>query len=175
MKKIITILFIWSSIVLSGCDTEIKNSEKYIIAVVDVDRVLHESRLNKLAKTHLAKVRENLNMTYIEVEVLYGPQSKQPDPQAVSDSLVQLERQYQSEVQNVNNVIKRLLQNKAMNWQVYNPNSVVITREQLLAAGESTDITNIILSELEFTNPIFENVSSKQTESIYSNEISAPD
>lgn len=49
-----------------------RNSAKQTVSVVDVDRVLNESRLNNLTQNYLTQVKADLQIELNEIESLHG-------------------------------------------------------------------------------------------------------
>ena len=153
VSTIVSGLVLALSLPLAGCtDTEKGPS----VVCVDVERVLSQSAAAKQAGEHLTRVRAVLQegLDSYRKELEKSPEEKRR--QELAQGLVVLQRQLQLEQAAARDVVSRHMLAKIEAWRTGDrENTMVVARQNLLAAPSSVDITADIISRMDAESVTF--------------------
>ncbi|WP_291438964.1 OmpH family outer membrane protein [Desulfovibrio sp.] len=139
-------------ILLTGC---LNFSDPPKVGVVDVDRVLRESRAAHAAAKHLDAVRQRLNAGWNELQKAYAAAPPKEREQALVQGLRALRNQMALEEAAARQVVVNHMQAEAARWRESYKAQMVLTRSGLLDAAPGMDITGTVMEAMNLHEPAF--------------------
>ena len=126
-----------------------------VMGVVDVQKVLKESKAAGAARAHLEQARAALQMGLDALEAEYKGAPEAERRRVLSEGLMTLNRQMSIEEQAANQVVLQMMQEEAAKWRASSKASCVITLQNLLDADKSVDVTDKIIAAMNKRTPKF--------------------
>ncbi|MDR3357294.1 MAG: OmpH family outer membrane protein [Desulfovibrio sp.] len=123
------------------------------VVVVDVERVLRESKAAEAGRAHLDAVKERLQKG---LDLLREAVEKDPADQrerSLAEGLQTLRRQVALEEAAANRVVNGLLLEAVRRLRAKNRHTVVIARQNLLDAEPGVDVTDAVLADMNAGAP----------------------
>ena len=119
------------------------------VACVDVERVMTQSKAARQANEHLGKVQAVLqdSLTAYQKELQKNPSGKRQ--QELQQGTAVLQRQLALEQAAARNVVTRHMLAAIDKWRAGKSGTVVIARQNLLAAPDSADISDDIIAGMD--------------------------
>lgn len=137
----------------SGCNAEEKVMQK--LAVVDLEVVMQKSKPAEQAREHLKKVKARLEDGLKQLDKAWAKRPAAERQVVLRDGLRKLNNQMAAEEEAANAVVMKLLVDASKAWQGKNKGSIVVPRQNTLAADESADISNDIIKLMADMKPKF--------------------
>ncbi|ATD80360.1 MULTISPECIES: OmpH family outer membrane protein [Desulfovibrio] len=139
-------------ILLTGC---LNFSDPPKVGIVDVDRVLRESRAAHAATRHLEAVRQRLDAGWSELQKTYAAAPPKEREQALVQGLRALRRQMALEEAAARQVVVNHMLAETARWRESYKAQMVLARNGLLDAAPGMDITGTIMEGMNLHEPAF--------------------
>lgn len=120
-----------------------------LVAVVDVERVLRETKASRAGREHLAAVQAVLQKGWDELQTVSGNEPQEQRQRALNQGLQTLQARIAEEEAAASAVVLEQMRSAVRNWRLKNKGSVVIARQNLLDASSSVDITGDIITAMD--------------------------
>lgn len=139
-------------IFLTGC---LNFDDPPKVGVVDVDRVLRDSRAAQAAARHLDAVRQRLNAGWSELQKAYAAAPPTEREQALAQGLRTLRRQMALEEEAARQVVVSHMLTEAARWRESYKAQMVLARNGLLDTAPGMDITGTVIEAMNLHEPAF--------------------
>ena len=139
-------------IFLTGCFT-FDDSPK--VGVVDVDRILRESRAAQAAVRHIDAARQRLDAGWNELQKMQAASPPAEREQALAQGLNTLRRQMALEEAAARQAVVNHMLAEVTRWRESTKAQMVLPRNGMLDAAPGTDITGIIMNAMNQHDPAF--------------------
>lgn len=137
------------------CMAEVVQAASPVIAVLDVEKVLKDSKASAQGREHLAAARKSLEAGWAELQKKWQGKPEKQRKQVLAEGLRALNTQMANEESAANKVVLALMQKKVQEWRKSNNCQYVIARQNLLDAGETADITAAVIALMDKETPKF--------------------
>ncbi|MDY0260748.1 MAG: OmpH family outer membrane protein [Desulfovibrio sp.] len=159
-------------IFLTGC-LNFDDSPK--VGVVDVDRILRESRAAQAAVRHIDAVRQRLDAGWNELQKMYAASLPAEREQALAQGLNTLRRQMALEEAAARQVVVNHMQTEVARWRESTKAQMVLPRNGMLDAAPGTDITGTIMDAMNQHDPVFSSLPTVHVEGSSNDTDKTPD
>ena len=139
-------------IFLTGC---LNFDDPPRVGVVDVDRILRESRAAQAAVRHLDAVRQRLDAGWNELQKTQSAAPSAEREQTLTQGLNTLRRQMALEEAAARQVVVNHMQTEVARWRESTKAQMVLPRNGMLDAAPGMDITETILDAMNKHDPAF--------------------
>ena len=123
--------------------------------VVDVDRILHESRAAQAAVRHLNAARQRLDAGWNELQKMHAATPPAEREQTLAQGLNTLRRQMALEEAAARQVVVNHMLTEVARWRESTKAQMVLPRNGMLDAAPGTDITGTIMNAMNQHDPAF--------------------
>lgn len=127
----------------------------YVIAVLDVEKVLKDSRAAAQGREHLAAAKKNLDAGWEQLKKKWAGKPEKQRKQVLAEGYRALNKQMANEETAANKVVLALMQKKVQEWRKNNDAQYVIAKQNLLDAVETADITAAVIALMDKETPKF--------------------
>jgi Skp family chaperone for outer membrane proteins len=152
MMKIALVAPVLLCALLWGCLPESREPVA-LVAVVDVERVLRESKAAQAGREHLAAVQAVLQKGWNDLQTVSGNEPQEQRQRSLAQGLQTLQVRIAEEETAAGAVVLEQMRGATRNWRLKNKGSVVIARQNLLDASSSVDITADIIAAMDAKEP----------------------
>ena len=139
---------------LGGC-LEGSTSATPQTAVVDLERIMSQSRAAEAGRAHLAKARQRLEQGFADLQKAWAKAPDEEREAVLRDGALTLRRQMAAEEAAVQNVVNGLLLEEVKAWREAHKVALVLPRRNVLDADASLDITAAILKGMDARKAVF--------------------
>ena len=144
------------SLLCGGCrQEECSQAATPVIAVLDVEKVLKESKASEMGRAHLAEARKRLQTGKAELWRTWGKMPDEERKEVYAKGLQALDKQMDNEEAAANQVVLTLMKQKAQEWRKNSSCQYVIAKQNFIDAAESVDITNEVIALMNKETPQF--------------------
>ena len=144
------------SLLCGGCrQEEGSQAATPVIAVLDVEKVLKESKASEMGRAHLAEARKRLQTGKAELWKTWGKMPDEERREVFAKGLQALDKQMANEEAAANAVVLTLMHQKAQEWRKNSSCQYVIAKQNFIDAAESVDITNEVIALMDKETPQF--------------------
>lgn len=157
MRHIATTLALTALLVaclLGGC-LEGSTSAAPQTAVVDLERIMSQSRAAEAGRAHLAKARQRLEQGFADLQKAWAKAPDKEREAVLRDGALTLRRQMAAEEAAVQNVVNGLLLEEVKAWRKAHKAALVLPRRNVLDADAGLDITAAILKGMDARKAVF--------------------
>lgn len=157
MRHIATTLALTALLVaclLGGC-LEGSTSAAPQTAVVDLGRIMSQSRAAEAGRAHLAKARQRLEQGFADLQKAWAKAPDKEREAVLRDGALTLRRQMAAEEAAVQNVVNGLLLEEVKAWRKAHKAALVLPRRNVLDADAGLDITAAILKGMDARKAVF--------------------
>lgn len=157
MRHIATTLALTALLVaclLGGC-LEGSTSAAPQTAVVDLERIMSQSRAAEAGRAHLAKARQRLEQGFADLQKAWAKAPDKEREAVLRDGALTLRRQMAAEEAAVQNVVNGLLLEEVKAWRKAHKAALVLPRRNVLDADASLDITTDVLKGMDARKAVF--------------------
>ena len=157
MRHIATTLALTALLVaclLGGC-LEGSTSAAPQTAVVDLERIMSQSRAAEAGRAHLAKARQRLEQGFADLQKAWAKAPDEEREAVLRDGALTLRRQMAAEEAAVQNVVNGLLLEEVKAWRKAHKAALVLPRRNVLDADASLDITTDVLKGMDARKAVF--------------------
>ena len=139
---------------LGGC-LEDSTSAAPQTAVVDLERIMSQSRAAEAGRAHLAQARQRLEQGFADLQKAWAKAQDKEREAVLRDGALTLRRQMAAEEAAVQNVVNGLLLEEVKAWRKAHKAALVLPRRNVLDADDSLDITAAILKGMDARKAVF--------------------
>ena len=139
---------------LGGC-LEGSTSAAPQTAVVDLERIMSQSRAAEAGRAHLAQARRRLEQGFADLQKTWAKAPDKEREAVLRDGALTLRRQMAAEEAAVQNVVNGLLLEEVKAWRKAHKAALVLPRQNVLDADASLDITAAILKGMDARKAVF--------------------
>lgn len=139
---------------LGGC-LEGSTSAAPQTAVVDLERIMSQSRAAEAGRAHLAKARQRLEQGFADLQKAWAKAPDEEREAVLRDGALTLRRQMAAEEAAVQNAVNGLLLEEVKAWRKAHKAALVLPRRNVLDADASLDITAAILKGMDARKAVF--------------------
>ena len=139
---------------LGGC-LEGSTSAAPQTAVVDLERIMSQSRAAEAGRAHLAQARQRLEQGFADLQKAWAKAQDKEREAVLRDGALTLRRQMAAEEAAVQNVVNGLLLEEVKAWRKAHKAALVLPRRNVLDADDSLDITAAILKGMDARKAVF--------------------
>ena len=139
---------------LGGC-LEGSTSAAPQTAVVDLERIMSQSRAAEAGRAHLAKARQRLEQGFADLQKAWAKAPDEEREAVLRDGALTLRRQMAAEEAAVQNVVNGLLLEEVKAWRKAHKAALVLPRRNVLDADASLDITTDVLKGMDARKAVF--------------------
>ena len=139
---------------LGGC-LEGSTSAASQTAVVDLERIMSQSRAAEAGRAHLAQARQRLEQGFANLQKAWAKAPDKEREAVLRDGALTLRRQMAAEEAAVQNVVNGLLLEEVKAWRKAHKAALVLPRQNVLDADASLDITAAILKGMDARKAVF--------------------
>ena len=139
---------------LGGC-LEGSTSAAPQTAVVDLERIMSQSRAAEAGRAHLAQARQRLEQGFADLQKAWAKAPDEEREAVLHDGALTLRRQMAAEEAAVQNVVNGLLLEEVKAWRKAHKAALVLPRRNVLDADASLDITAAILKGMDARKAVF--------------------
>lgn len=139
---------------LGGC-LEGSTSAAPQTAVVDLERIISQSRAAEAGRAHLAKARQRLEQGFADLQKAWAKAPDEEREAVLRDGALTLRRQMAAEEAVVQNAVNGLLLEEVKAWRKAHKAALVLPRQNVLDADASLDITAAILKGMDARKAVF--------------------
>ena len=139
---------------LGGC-LEGSTSAAPQTAVVDLERIMSQSRAAEAGRAHLAQARQRLEQGFADLQKAWAKAPDEEREAVLRDGALTLRRQMAAEEAAVQNVVNGLLLEEVKAWRKAHKAALVLPRQNVLDADASLDITAAILKGMDARKAVF--------------------
>ena len=139
---------------LGGC-LEGSTSAAPQTAVVDLERIMSQSRAAEAGRAHLAQARQRLEQGFADPQKAWANAPDKERAAVLRDGALTLRRQMAAEEAAVQNVVNGLLLEEVKAWRKAHKAALVLPRRNVLDADASLDITAAILKGMDARKAVF--------------------
>ena len=139
---------------LGGC-LEGSTSAAPQTAVVDLERIMSQSRAAEAGRAHLAQARQRLEQGFADLQKAWAKAPDKEREAVLRDGALTLRRQMAAEEAAVQNVVNGLLLEEVKAWRKAHKAALVLPRRNVLDADDSLDITAAILKGMDARKAVF--------------------
>lgn len=157
MRHIATTLALTALLVaclLGGC-LEGSTSAAPQTAVVDLERIMSQSRAAEAGHAHLAQARQRLEQGFADLQKAWAKAPDKEREAVLRDGALTLRRQMAAEEAAVQNVVNGLLLEEVKAWRKAHKAALVLPRRNVLDADASLDITTDVLKGMDARKAVF--------------------
>lgn len=157
MRHIATTLALTALLVtclLGGC-LEGSTSAAPQTAVVDLERIMSQSRAAEAGRAHLAQARQRLEQGFADLQKAWAKAPDKEREAVLRDGALTLRRQMAAEEAAVQNVVNGLLLEEVKAWRKAHKAALVLPRRNVLDADAGLDITAAILKGMDARKAVF--------------------
>lgn len=157
MRHIATTLALTALLVaclLGGC-LEGSTSAAPQTAVVDLGRIMSQSRAAEAGRAHLAKARQRLEQGFADLQKAWAKAPDKEREAVLRDGALTLRRQMAAEEAAVQNVVNGLLLEEVKAWRKAHKAALVLPRRNVLDADAGLDITTDVLKGMDARKAVF--------------------
>ena len=157
MRHIATTLALTALLVaclLGGC-LEGSTSAAPQTAVVDLERIMSQSRAAEAGRAHLAQARQRLEQGFADLQKAWAKAPDKEREAVLRDGALTLRRQMAAEEAAVQNVVNGLLLEEVKAWRKAHKAALVLPRRNVLDADASLDITTDVLKGMDARKAVF--------------------
>lgn len=157
MRHIATTLALTALLVaclLGGC-LEGSTSAAPQTAVVDLERIMSQSRAAEAGRAHLAKARQRLEQGFADLQKAWAKAPDKEREAVLRDGALTLRRQMAAEEAAVQNVVNGLLLEEVKAWRKAHKAALVLPRRNVLDADAGLDITTDVLKGMDARKAVF--------------------
>ena len=126
-----------------------------IVAVVDVERVLRESKSADAARNHVLEAQKQLKLGWEQLQKAWENAPKEQREKNLAEGLRTLNQQMLIEEAAARNVVQAMLREEAHRWRNDHGALIVIPLQGLLDADSIVDITASVIKEMDARKPNF--------------------
>ena len=151
MRHIATTLALTALLVaclLGGC-LEGSTSAAPQTAVVDLERIMSQSRAAEAGRAHLAQARQRLEQGFADLQKAWAKAPDKEREAVLRDGALTLRRQMAAEEAAVQNAVNGLLLEEVKAWRKAHKAALVLPRRNVLDADAGLDITAAILKGMD--------------------------
>lgn len=138
-----------------ACTADQASAASPVIAVLDVEKVLKDSKASAQGREHLAAAKKSLETGWAELQKKWQDKPEAQRKQVLANGLKALNTQMANEEAAANKVVLALMQKKVREWRKSNKCQYVIAKQNLLDADEPTDITAAVIALMDKETPKF--------------------
>lgn len=139
---------------LGGC-LEGSTSAAPQTAVVDLERIMSQSRAAEAGRAHLAQARQRLEQGFADLQKAWAKAPDEEREAVLRDGALTLRRQMAAEEAAVQNVVNGLLLEEVKAWRKAHKAALVLPRRNVLDADASLDITTDVLKGMDARKAVF--------------------
>lgn len=139
---------------LGGC-LEGSTSAAPQTVVVDLERIMSQSRAAEAGRAHLAQARQRLEQGFADLQKAWAKAPDKEREAVLRDGALTLRRQMAAEEAAVQNVVNGLLLEEVKAWRKAHKAALVLPRRNVLDADDSLDITAAILKGMDARKAVF--------------------
>lgn len=139
---------------LGGC-LEGSTSAASQTAVVDLERIMSQSRAAEAGRAHLAQARQRLEQGFADLQKAWAKAPDKEREAMLRDGALTLRRQMAAEEAAVQNAVNGLLLEEVKAWRKAHKAALVLPRRNVLDADASLDITAAILKGMDARKAVF--------------------
>ena len=139
---------------LGGC-LEGSTSAAPQTAVVDLERIMSQSRAAEAGRAYLAQARQRLEQGFADLQKAWAKAPDEEREAVLRDGALTLRRQMAAEEAAVQNVVNGLLLEEVKAWRKAHKAALVLPRRNVLDADASLDITAAILKGMDARKAVF--------------------
>ncbi len=139
---------------LGGC-LEGSTSAASQTAVVDLERIMSQSRAAEAGRAHLAQARQRLEQGFADLQKAWAKAPDEEREAVLRDGALTLRRQMAAEEAAVQNAVNGLLLEEVKAWRKAHKAALVLPRRNVLDADASLDITVAILKGMDARKAVF--------------------
>lgn len=139
---------------LGGC-LEGSTSAAPQTAVVDLERIMSQSRAAEAGRAHLAQARQRLEQGFADLQKAWAKAPDEEREAVLRDGALTLRRQMAAEEAAVQNVVNGLLLEEVKAWRKAHKAALVLPRQNVLDADDTLDITAAILKGMDARKAVF--------------------
>ncbi len=157
MRHIATTLALTALLVaclLGGC-LEGSTSAAPQTAVVDLERIMSQSRAAEAGRAHLAQARQRLEQGFADLQKAWAKAPDKEREAVLRDGALTLRRQMAAEEAAVQNVVNDLLLEEVKAWRKAHKAALVLPRRNVLDADAGLDITTDVLKGMDARKAVF--------------------
>lgn len=157
MRHIATTLALTALLVaclLGGC-LEGSTSAAPQTAVVDLERIMSQSRAAEAGRAHLAQARQRLEQGFADLQKAWAKAPDKEREAVLRDGALTLRRQMAAEEAAVQNVVNGLLLEEVKAWRKAHKAALVLPRRNVLDADAGLDITTDVLKGMDARKAVF--------------------
>lgn len=145
---------IFVACLLGGC-LEGSTSAAPQTAVVDLERIMSQSRAAEAGRAHLAQARQRLEQGFADLQKAWAKAPDKEREAVLRDGALTLRRQMAAEEAAVQNVVNGLLLEEVKAWRKAHKAALVLPRRNVLDADASLDITTDVLKGMDARKAVF--------------------
>ena len=138
---------------LAAC--ELRDTAPHAPGVVDVEKVLRDSRAAQAARVHLSQARANLQKGLEMLETEYKDAPENERREVLAEGLMALNRQMATEEQAASQVVLQMMREEVSAWRKSSKAPYVMERRNLLDVDAELDVTAAIIEEMNKREPKF--------------------
>ena len=139
---------------LGGC-LEGSTSAAPQTAVVDLERIMSQSRAAEAGRAHLAQARQRLEQGFADLQKAWAKAPDKEREAVLRDGALTLRRQMAAEEAAVQNVVNGLLLEEVKAWRKAHKAALVLPRQNVLDADDTLDITASVLKGMDVRKAVF--------------------
>ena len=139
---------------LGGC-LEGSTSAAPQTAVVDLERIMSQSRAAEAGRAHLAQARRRLEQGFADLQKAWAKAPDKEREAVLRDGALTLRRQMAAEEAAVQNVVNGLLLEEVKAWRKAHKAALVLPRQNVLDADNTLDITASVLKGMDARKAVF--------------------
>ena len=139
---------------LGGC-LEGSTSAAPQTAVVDLERIMSQSRAAEAGRAHLAQARQRLEQGFADLQKAWAKAPDKEREAVLRDGALTLRRQMAAEEAAVQNVVNGLLLEEVKAWRKAHKTALVLPRQNVLDADDTLDITASVLKGMDARKAVF--------------------
>lgn len=145
---------IFVACLLGGC-LEGSTSAAPQTAVVDLERIMSQSRAAEAGRAHLAQARQRLEQGFADLQKAWAKAPDKEREAVLRDGALTLRRQMAAEEAAVQNVVNGLLLEEVKAWRKAHKAALVLPRRNVLDVDAGLDITAAILKGMDARKAVF--------------------
>ena len=144
------------SLLCGGCrQEECSQAAMPVIAVLDVEKVLKESKASEMGRAHLAEAKKRLQAGKAELWKTWAKMPEEERKEVYAKGLQALDKQMANEEAAANQVVLMLMRQKAQEWRKNSSCQYVMVKQNFIDAAESVDITHEVIALMNKETPQF--------------------
>ncbi|MDR2054625.1 MAG: OmpH family outer membrane protein, partial [Desulfovibrio sp.] len=134
-------------VLLSGCLPWEKQQPP--LAVVDVERVLRDSRAARAGRDHVEAAKARLQQGWQELQEAAKNEPEGQRQKTLAQGLQTLQRQIRAEEIGARQIVNNLLLEEVKKWRRVNKVEMIIARQNLLDASGARDVTQAVIEAMD--------------------------